>query len=98
MKEKYLKERAKWRAKYGRADIRKLLSEKPSDELLDDTAKLFIALGQWRAHHKRNLKSRAYQTTYRIRNREKMRTYHRNYKRRVRAMGKTIVWDMPASG
>lgn len=98
MKEKYLQERAKWRAKYGRISIKQLLSEDQSDELLDDTGRLLIALGQWRAHHKRNLKARAYQTTYRIRNREKMRTYHRNYKRRVRATGKAIVWDMPTSG
>lgn len=97
MKETYLKERAKWRAKYGRMNVKQMLSEKPSDELIDDTARLFIALGQWRAHHKRNLKARAYQTTYRIRNREKMRTYHRNYKRKVRG-SKAVVWDMSVSG
>jgi hypothetical protein len=97
MKENYLKERRAWRAKYGPMRFHKIMQEKPSEQLCEDTARLLVALGQWRAHHKRNLKARAYQTTYRVRNREKMRTYHRNYKRKVRGT-KTHMWEMSASG
>ena len=83
MKIKYLLERDKFRKKHGKINISKI-GEGVNDELVHDMLRLAYHVGEWRGQHKRNLKSRTYQTTYRIKNRDKVRTYQRDYKRKLR--------------
>ncbi len=86
---RYVLARDKFRKKHGKFDI-KNIGEGANHELVEDMLKLAYHFGEWRSQHRRNLKSRSYQTTYRIKNREKVRTYQRDYKRKIRGHKTTM--------
>ena len=95
MHERYLIARHKYRNKYGRvtsSDFLKRCNE--NDTLLKDTVEIAYLLGEWRSQHRRNIKSRKYQSVYRIKHRDKVRTYQRDYKRKIRG-SKAFVYSMP---
>lgn len=77
----YEKLRDEWRAKYGAYHINKLWVD---ETMAIEAGRVLIALGQWRRQHHINLKTRRYQERYRNENRQKVREYHRVYKRKTR--------------
>ena len=72
----YLNFKDEYITKYRSLDIRVMNFN------IKDYNKLVILLGMWKGLHKLFLKERKYGHGYRNKHRHKLRTYHRNYKRR----------------
>ncbi len=83
MKNKYIKLRGEFRKRYGSVDLDKFKGD-VSNDMLKDAYKLFICLGEYKNHHKKNIRLRKYQSEWREKNKDKMRVYQRDYKRKAR--------------
>jgi len=83
MKEAYFTQKKEWRLKYGKFEPSKFKGDVDA-ELLTDTWKLILSLGEYKNAHRKNIRQRQYQAEYRNKNRDKVRVYHRNWKRKAR--------------
>ena len=84
MKKKYLKARSAWKLKHGKFSW-DLIKDNMNAELLSDTVKLLILLGEYRNQHRKYLKSRPAVRRWRLQNRVRYREYDRIYKQKYRA-------------
>tara|TARA_B100002019_G_scaffold269014_1_gene261457 strand:+ start:2104 stop:2385 length:282 start_codon:yes stop_codon:yes gene_type:complete len=82
MKSQYLKRKYAFRLKYGKPTTDELKSG--DGQMMSDYLGLVMSLGEYKNAHRKNMQSRKYQAKYRDNNREKYRTYHRNWKRKLR--------------
>ena len=83
MKQNYERLRNEWRDKYGVFSLEKVKGSE-NDELIQDTAGLLLALGEYRATHRSAVKNRQYQRAYYHRNIDKKRLYQRTWVRAKR--------------
>lgn len=96
--ERYLIARQKYRKKHGRVTASDFIMRcQEDDSLFKDTIEIFYLLGEWRSQQRRNIKSRKYQSVYRAKNRDKVRKYQRDYKRKLRG-SKAFVYSVPKQG